>query len=63
MEIAKQFFRAAAAPAATLVVGALGLEFFLPGSVARWVSIPAVVFCSTVIALLGFFAQERHRDT
>lgn len=58
MEIAKQFFRAVAAPAATLVVGVLALEFFFPGSVARWVSLPALVFGCVGMALVGFFFQS-----
>ncbi len=58
MEIAKQFFRAAAAPAAMLVVGVLVLEFFLPGSVARWVSFPALVFGSAAVAVIGFSFRE-----
>jgi hypothetical protein len=59
MERLKQLLAVIALPAAALVVGVLVLEYFFPGSVGRFVSLPWLVFGGVSVAMLGFFFEKQ----
>jgi hypothetical protein len=59
MERLKQLLAASAVPAAVWVVGVLVLEYFFPGSVGRFVSLPWCVFGGVGFATLGFYFEKQ----